>query len=293
MLAVGDEVGSLRVPHTNPHPGRDYLSGNQQAPSDYLPMSPLTFPLKSSAEFVIYEDRPEYHLLLLNIPPDNRFTPETIPALIEAITYIRTEGFPKPLITTSTSPKFFSNGLDFERAILTPGFFDQLYYPLMRVFLEFPWPTVALINGHAFAAGFMVACCHDYQVMNPTRGFLCMNELQFGAPLLAPMMSIFRVRFGAQLAHKIALTAHRFTSTEALKLGIITQQGEFPEAEKIVRDVTKFSTSPSYSQIRKELFREVITDLKSEKEEGIFMEERSRFEEEFYSKVKESYRSRM
>ncbi|MBQ5153845.1 hypothetical protein EGM85_11350 [Macrococcus caseolyticus] len=256
-------------------------------------MTRITFPLKSSDEFVIYEEKPDYHLLLLNIPPDNRFTPETIPAILEAVTYIRTEGSPKPLITSSTSPKFFSNGLDFERAITTPGFFGEKYYPLMRVFLEFPWPTIALINGHAFAAGFMVASCHDYQVMNPDKGWLCMNELDFGAPLRAPMMGIFRIRYGVQLAHKITLTAHRFTSAEALKFGIITKQGGLPEAEEIVKDVAKYAQSPAYAQIRKELFRDLIVYLKTEKEENIREGEVAHYEEEFYSAIEQSYRSRM
>ena len=49
-------------------------------------------------------------------------------------------------------------------------------------------PTIALMNGHAFAAGLMLAMFHDYRVMNPHRGFVCLNELEFGAHLPAPSM---------------------------------------------------------------------------------------------------------
>lgn len=256
-------------------------------------MTQLAFPLNGAERFVLYEDRPEYHLLLLNIPPDNRFTPDTIPAILQAVTYIRTKGDPKPLITTSTTPKFFSNGLDYETAVRTPGFFDQHYYPLMRVFLEFPWPTVALVNGHAFAAGFMIAECHDYIVMNPSKGFLCMNELAFGAPLMGPLMSIFRVRFGTQTTHRITLTAHRFTAQEALEAGLITAKGGLTEAESIAKRVAKLSESPSYGAIRKELFREVIRDLKSYDSEALERAENEKFEDDFYNKIAGTLKSKI
>lgn len=256
-------------------------------------VSVISFPLKSEEKLVLYEDREGYHFLQFNAPPDNRFTPETIPAIIEAITYIRTEGDPKPLITTSTSPKFFSNGLDFERALTYPDFFDKLYYPLMRVFVEFPYPTIALVNGHAFAAGFMVAECHDYVVMNPDRGWLCMNELEFGAPLMAGLMTVFRARFGVQLTHKITLNAHRFSSKEALKDGLITALGGLPEAEAIAARVAKFSGSPSYAQIRKELFRELLHDLRTFNENAEKEEKIAKLEEDFYNEVITKYKSRL
>ena len=53
---------------------------------------------------------------------------------------------------------------------------------------RYPMPTIALINGHAFAGGLMLAMFHDYRVMNPHRGYLCLNELDFGAPLRPPSM---------------------------------------------------------------------------------------------------------
>ena len=32
-------------------------------------------------------------------------------------------------------------------------------------------PTIALLNGHAFAGGLMLAMHHDYRIMNPSKGF--------------------------------------------------------------------------------------------------------------------------
>ena len=44
-------------------------------------------------------------------------------------------------------------------------------------------PTIAMVDGHAFAAGFYFAIAHDYIVMKKERGYLCFNEMQFGAPV--------------------------------------------------------------------------------------------------------------
>lgn len=71
-------------------------------------------------------------------------------------------------------------------------------------------PTVALLNGHAFAGGFMLAMMHDYRIMNPHRGFLCLNELALGVGLRPPMCSIFREKVKAATFRRMILEVVRF-----------------------------------------------------------------------------------
>lgn len=71
-------------------------------------------------------------------------------------------------------------------------------------------PTVALLNGHAFAGGLMLALMQDYRVMNPHRGFLCLIGLELGYSLRPPMMSIFREKVGAPVLRRLVLEAVRF-----------------------------------------------------------------------------------
>lgn len=227
---------------------------------------PIAFPSKEQDWVTVSVSADDsYYLLEYNSPPDNRYTQSFIGAYLDALDYVRLRGSPRVLVTTSKIPKFFSNGLDFEAAISTPGFFPDHYYRLMRTLLVFPWPTVALVNGHAFAAGFMVAACHDYRVMNPSRGFLCMNEVAFGAKLMAPMLSIFRVKFGVPLTQKIVLQGHRFPGPEALAAGLVDVLGGLPEAASIAasKPVAAYVKSPSYATIRIELLKEVIEDTYS------------------------------
>lgn len=224
-------------------------------------------PMKPGGEkLVVYTDLPECHLLEFANPPDNRFTSSFCSHVLEALENIVASGNAKPLLTTSTSPKFYSNGLDFESAVNTPKFFENSYYPVMEAFLRFPWPTVALVNGHAFAAGFLVAACHDHIVMNPDAGFLCMNEVQFGAPLLPPMMTILRVKYGARITQKITFVAHRFTGEEAYNVGLVDALGGFPKAKAAAASLAIFAKSPSYAMIRQELYHEVIAQLQDKGE---------------------------
>ncbi len=114
------------------------------------------------------------------------------------------------MITTSGIEKFYSNGLDLEHASYTPGYWKDSLYALWHRFLTYPMPTIALVNGHAFAGGFMVAMMQDYRVMNPHKGYLCLNELELGVPLRPPMLSIFRAKVSAATLRKMLLEAHRF-----------------------------------------------------------------------------------
>ena len=71
-------------------------------------------------------------------------------------------------------------------------------------------PTVALVNGHAFAGGLMLAMMHDYRIMNPHRGFVCLIGLELGYSLRPPMLSVFREKVSAMTLRMMILEAVRF-----------------------------------------------------------------------------------
>ena len=81
--------------------------------------------------------------------------------------------------------KFWSNGLDLEWLGRTsgpaPSAVDQ-YHRLLAAFLGAGVPTVAAVQGHAFAAGAMFAAAHDHVVMRADRGYWCVPEADIGMP---------------------------------------------------------------------------------------------------------------
>ncbi len=115
----------------------------------------------------------------------------------------------------------------------------------------------------------MTAMMHDYRVMNPHKGFLCLNELDFGAPLRPPMASIFRVKLPAMSTFRnMVLESRRYQALEALKEGIIDGVGGPEETLTFIEEMklAQKAQSQSYGRIKEELYREVVADLEESPE---------------------------
>ncbi|KAG6015184.1 hypothetical protein E4U54_004018 [Claviceps lovelessii] len=166
------------------------------------------------------QPQPNIYLLTFVSPPDNRLTTAFCRALLQALDIVEFGGHPPGVVvTTSGIPKFYSNGLDLEHAIATEGFW-QLFYDVWIRFLTYPMPTLALLNGHTFAGGLMLSQAHDYRLAPSPKGFLCLNEVLFGAPLKPPMAAIFRHRLTPQTYRTLALEGRRYTGPQAVEAGL-------------------------------------------------------------------------
>eukprot|EP00794_Sanderia_malayensis_P000261 gene261-883_t len=114
---------------------------------------------------------------------ENRFNTEFINNLHEALDEVESCPEVEALITTGgAGEKFFSNGLDLDFLQQSDDHeaagFMRDYSKLMARFLTFPMPTVAAINGHAFAGGGILAMAHDFRVMREDKGWICLNEIR-------------------------------------------------------------------------------------------------------------------
>ncbi|KAJ4261677.1 hypothetical protein NW762_007115 [Fusarium torreyae] len=211
------------------------------------------------------EPSPKVYLLTLTSPPDNRLTTPVLKTILNALDIIEF-GYPHGVVvTTSGIPKFYSNGLDLEHAMSTDGFWPLLYDVWNR-FLTYPMPTVALLNGHAFAGGLMLATAHDYRLAPSPRGFLCLNELVFGAPLKPAMSALFRVKYSHATYRSLVLEAKRFSGEDAVAAGIadgIAPKGledllRFVEEKELV---TK-SKSGVYGVLKAEMYAGLVEFMK-------------------------------
>ena len=83
---------------------------------------------------------------------------------------------PGALVTSSKDPKFFSNGLDLDWMQNPEDYpesgdrevFGEEFMYLMGRIITLPIPSICVVNGHAFGAGFMLALSHDIRSVSYT-----------------------------------------------------------------------------------------------------------------------------
>ncbi|PPQ88955.1 hypothetical protein CVT25_005054 [Psilocybe cyanescens] len=170
--------------------------------------------------------------------------------------------------------KFFSNGLNYADSLKDPNFFQLTFNPMLTRLLTFPIPTIAAINGHCFAGGFVLALACDYRVMtdgSARNAWLCMNEIHFGAPYPLSIGALLTSKFPSHtLLRKIALEGHRFTPPEALDAGIIDYvvRGKTADvvgkAEEVAERVGGNAQAGVWGLIKLNLFRKALEDIQKD-----------------------------
>ncbi|MDN3356542.1 enoyl-CoA hydratase/isomerase family protein [Actinomadura sp. DC4] len=164
---------------------------------------------------------------------ENRFSPDLLEELEKALDSLADEPAPKALVTTGTG-KFYSNGLDLDwlgRNADQWGPYVARVHALFARLLTLPMPTVAAVNGHAFAAGGMLTLAHDLRVMRADRGYFCLPEVDLGLPFSPGMSALIQARLPKATAHEAMITGRRYGGGEALSAGIVDRTA--PEAEVV------------------------------------------------------------
>ncbi|KAL3497120.1 ClpP/crotonase [Aspergillus germanicus] len=212
-------------------------------------------------------DVTKIYILTFTSPPDNRLTPSFISTFLLALDILE-HRYPRGVVvSTSGIGKFYSNGLDLEVVAQTEGFLEKWLWVLFRRLITYPMPTIAHLNGHAFAGGFMLAMYHDYRIMNPKRGFLCLNEIDLGVPLQAPMMDIFRAKLSPTTFRDIVLEGPRIGGGEALQKGVVDGLGGAEEVLRFIaeRKLVGKLASGIYGIMKEEMYRGVLAGLDGHK----------------------------
>lgn len=245
-------------------------------------MSKLLKDFNFGVTLEVFDDA-EYLILFLKMSAnDNRFNPDFCNSLSLALDFIINEEIPKhshkkfSLIVTG-SGRFFSNGLDLKYLLTTSDpnqFLIKHYEPLVYKFLTLGIPTIALINGHAFAGGMCLALALDYRVaVKQIKALLSMNELLIRASIPAGMLSVLRSKLASPQILRDCVYARRWTVPQAHKDGIIDEL--FCETE-LLSQIIEFSKSKAVEykhievlhSIKEETYREasnLLLDPKSDK----------------------------
>ena len=164
---------------------------------------------------------------------ENRWNTSFVRAFAEALDEVEASEGPAALVTRSSSEKFFSNGLDLawlsaegEHRGGDRKEFGAEFMALMGRLITLPLPSVAVINGHAFGAGFMCALCHDVRYMRSDRGFICAYEVELGMRIPDAELALFRHKIPMNAFFETVQLARRWTGPDAKEAGIVQGTAE-------------------------------------------------------------------
>ena len=170
---------------------------------------------------------------------ENRFHPDWLAAVDDALTEVEKAEGPKALVTSATG-KFWSNGLDLDWLGQNADQFEPYVakvQSLLARLLVLPVPTATAINGHAFGAGAMLAMTLDWRVMREDRGFFCFPEVDIQIPFTPGMAALIQAKLTPRAATDSMTTGRRFPGPDALAAGIV--DGTAPEAELVEQTIAR------------------------------------------------------
>lgn len=200
---------------------------------------------------------------------ENRIHPEFLAAFGAALDRVEQSEGPAALVTTGEE-RFYSNGLDVGRLAGLGGagvraFLADLDRCFARL-LALGVPSVAAINGHAFAAGGMLALAHDFRVMRADRGFFCLPEIDMAMkqPLERGMYALLGAKLAAPVLHEALVTGRRFGGLDAAANGIATEavagSEVLPRAIELARSLAG-KDRPTLAALRRGLYADALAVL--------------------------------
>lgn len=163
------------------------------------------------------------HIVTLNAGP-NTIDPAWQARMLEVLDTVESDCEGESGLVLTGEGKFFCSGLNVEVVMGLKGEeMAQFGARMMEItgrLLVLPVPTVAAINGHAFAAGAFLSLACDYRVMREDRGWICISEVDVGVPIGTPMMGLLNSKASPQTAREAVLTGRRYAADDAIAAGL-------------------------------------------------------------------------
>ncbi len=179
-----------------------------------------------------YTKEGDLHLVTMNAGP-NVICPQWQQRMLDILDQVEVDCGQGVALILAGEGKFFCNGLNLEVVSQLDAAGMQLFASRMaeihKRFLVLPCPTVAAMNGHAFAAGAFLALSLDYRIMREDRGWFCVSEVDVGVPIPPSMMGILRGKLPANTVRDAVLTGERYTADEAMAAGIADGRASMEE----------------------------------------------------------------
>jgi enoyl-CoA hydratase len=186
-------------------------------------------------------------LVTMNTNKANAQNPAFFDDLHRAFDRLEREFADCAVILTGTG-RVFSAGIDFEhnfplfaRGSLAEvdAWFEAYRVTNLRLF-TYPRPTVAAINGHAYAGGLITALDCDYRVAAEGPLQFALNEVPIGIPMPAVYVEIIKHALGSAVAHELTLFGRVYDLDAALGSGVVRK---IVPADRLIAEAVDWAQS--------------------------------------------------
>lgn len=217
---------------------------------------------------------------------DHRLNPALIDSIRSALGRVKSESESDPMrptaLITTAEGNFFSNGYDLSWALSDPDpartrpkIMSKKLRLLVEDLISLPMPTIAAVNGHAAAAGFILALSHDYILMRGDRGYLYMSELDINYKLSNWFVKVLKSKIGCpKILRNVILKAEKIDAGAAVEWGIVDSAHESAAAtvaaaaEMAADLVGRKLGGELYAANRRSVFADVLAALGSDEVVG-------------------------
>jgi Delta3-Delta2-enoyl-CoA isomerase len=179
---------------------------------------------------------------------ENRFNMGFIEEFLAVLDTIERKTEANVLVVKSGDAKIFCNGIDLDWLVPlaqandteTIKTFCYAVNSLLKRILLYPMPTIAAINGHAFAGGAIMSCCFDFRFMRSDRGFFCFPEVDLGIPFWPGMLAMVKKAMPLHILDELYYLGKRLTGKECEENHIVMKS--FPN-DVLMNEVLAFAGS--------------------------------------------------
>ena len=167
-------------------------------------------------------------VVTMNTNKVNAQNPAFFNDLHDAFNRLETDFEGCAVVLTGTGPTFLA-GLDFDHHFPLfarqsvpeiDAWFDAYRATNLRLF-TYPRPTVAAINGHAYAGGLITAFGCDHRIASEGALQFSLNEVPIGIPMPAVYCEIIKHAIGPRAANELTLFGRVYDLAAAARMGVI------------------------------------------------------------------------
>lgn len=178
--------------------------------------------MSDDKEALLVEQRDRIGFITFNRPDKrNSLTPAMLDALCEVLERWTAENAVRVVIFTGAGDKAFSAGFDISAIPADEA--ETAENPLPRTLnrvKQFPFPTIAMINGQCYGAALNLAVCCDLRIAVETCT-LAMPPAKLGIVYDPDGIAQFISAFGMSRTRELFLVGKTYTGAEALERGYV------------------------------------------------------------------------